>query len=160
MRNWLKWSSAGLVVFLVVAQAIRPARTNPTIDSKNEIAASVNVPPDVASILTRSCSDCHSNRTVWPWYSGVAPFSWLVVYDVREGRSKLNFSDWGAWSPEKNRRMLGEICKEVTEKEMPGSIYPLMHPGSQLSDADIQAVCRWTQSAQQSAPPEASLSGK
>lgn len=137
-----------LVVILIAIQAVRPARSNPPINPKNEISASVAIPAGVSAILGRSCNDCHSNRTVWPWYSNVAPVSWLVVYDVREGRSTLNFSEWGARSPEKNREMLGEICKEVTEKEMPGSIYPLMHPGSQLSDADIQTVCRWTQAAQ------------
>ncbi len=148
MVKWLKRGLLVLVALLVVAQVFRPARTNPTIDPKNEIFASVAVPPDVAWILARSCNDCHSNRTVWPWYSNVAPISWLVAYDVNHGRSTLNFSEWGTRNPEKNREMLGEICKEVTEKEMPGPIYPIMHSGAGLSDADIQTVCRWTQSAQ------------
>lgn len=156
MKVWAKRVFWILVVLLVVAQIVRPTMSNPPIDPKSEISASVAVPAEVSAILSRSCNDCHSNRTVWPWYSNVAPVSWLVAYDVREGRSTLNFSEWGARNPEKNREMLGEICKEVTEKEMPGSIYPLMHPGTRLSDADIQTVCRWTQAAQQFAPPEAS----
>jgi len=152
MNTWLKRGLLTLVVLFLVAQVIRPARTNPTIDPKSEITASLTVPADVSSILARSCNDCHSNRTVWPWYSNVAPISWLVAYDVNHGRSTLNFSEWGLRNPEKNREMLGEICKEVTEKEMPGPIYPLLHSGAGLSDGDIQTVCRWTQSAQAAAP--------
>lgn len=152
MYTWLKRGLLGLVVLLLIAQVIRPARTNPTIDPRSDVTASLTVPADVSAILVRSCNDCHSNRTVWPWYSKVAPISWLVVYDVNQGCSTLNFSEWGMRNPGKNREMLGEICKEVTEKEMPGPIYPIMHSGAGLSDADIQTVCRWTQSVQAAAP--------
>ena len=157
MRVWVKRVSWGLVGILVIIQVIRPVRTNPAIDPKNEISASVAVPADIGAILSRSCNDCHSNRTVWPWYSAVAPVSWLVAYDVNQGRRALNFSEWGTRDPAKNHEMLGEICKEVTEKEMPGPIYPLMHSGAGLSDADIQSVCRWTQSVQQGAAAETKL---
>ncbi len=154
MNAWLKRGLVVLIVLFLVAQVIRPARTNPTLNPKSDVTASLTVPADVSAILTRSCNDCHSNRTVWPWYSGVAPVSWLVAYDVNQGRRALNFSEWGARDPAKNHEMLGEMCKEVTEKEMPGPIYPLMHSGAGLSDADIQSVCRWTQSVQQGAAAE------
>jgi Haem-binding domain len=154
MKVWAKRVFWALVVILVVIQVVRPAKTNPPIDPKNEMSANLTVPPEVGPILARSCNDCHSNRTVWPWYSNVAPVSWLVAYDVNHGRTALNFSEWGTRDPAKNHEMLGEICKEVTEKEMPGLIYPLMHSGAGLSDADIQSVCRWAQSVQQGAAAE------
>jgi hypothetical protein len=144
----LKRLILGAVVVLVVIQVYRPSRTNPTVDPKNDIAASLAVPPEVATIFNRSCNDCHTNRTIWPTYSGVAPVSWLVAYDVNHGRSALNFSEWGLGSQKKNADTLQEICKELTEKEMPGLFYPILHPAAKLMDADIQAVCRWTQTVQ------------
>ena len=148
MPVWMKRAIWVVVAVLIVAQAIRPSRTNPVADPKHNVSAAITVPADVTGILGRSCKDCHSNGTVWPWYSKVAPASWLVAVDVKHGRRALNFSEWGMRAPEKNNEMLGEICKEVTEKEMPGTMYPLMHAGAKLSDADIQTICRWTQSAQ------------
>ena len=146
---WLKRLVLALVVLLVVIQVVRPSRDNPIVDPKNEMSASLAVPPDVAAIFARSCNDCHSNRTIWPWYSTVAPVSWLVAFDVNQGRSELNFSEWGMAHPKEKADALEEICKELTEKEMPGPIYPILHPTAKLTDADIQTVCRWTQTAQQ-----------
>ena len=148
MSVWVKRVFLALVVTLIVIQVLRPSRTNPTIDPRYDISAALPVPADVTGIMVRSCDDCHSNRTVWPWYSNVAPVSWLVAFDVNQGRKELNFSEWGMRNPEKNNEMLGKICKEVTEREMPGMMYPLMHTGAKLTDADIQTICRWTQAAQ------------
>ena len=150
----LKRLVLALAVLLVVIQVARPSRTNPIVDPRNEISASLAVPPDVESIFARSCNDCHSNRTIWPWYSAVAPVSWLVAYDVRHGRSALNFSEWRMADPKKKADTLEEVCKELTEKEMPGPIYPILHPAAKLTDADIQAVCRWTRTARQGAAAE------
>jgi hypothetical protein len=75
--------------------------------------------PEVAAILQRSCNDCHSNRTVWRWYSNVAPASWLVSHDVREGRDALNLSEWTRYAPQKQHKLMEEICEQVTEGEMP-----------------------------------------
>src|SRR5579884_867516 len=90
MRVWLKRTILTLVVLFVAIQFVRPPRTNPPINPNLEISAVHPLAPEVESIFTRSCNDCHSNRTVWPWYSGVAPSSWLVAGDVNEGRSKMN----------------------------------------------------------------------
>jgi hypothetical protein len=78
-----------------------------------------------------SCFDCHSNETVWPWYSNIAPVSWLVYRDVAEGRHRLNFSDW------QNARLRepGELASAVNEGEMPPIQYLLMHPTAKLSAA-------------------------
>ena len=151
---WLKRAAlVGIAVFLVI-QVYRPGRTNPVVDPKNGIEAKLSVPPEVMTIFNRSCSDCHSNRTQWPWYSAVAPVSWLVTYDVRQGRREMNFSEWGNTDPKKNANALQKICREMTAKEMPGAIYPLMHPGATVTDVDIQTVCRWTESARQGVATE------
>ena len=74
---------------------VRPAMTNPPVDESQTIVARAQVPPEVASILDRSCRDCHSNKTVWPWYTHVAPVSWWLADHVDHGRKDLNLSEWG-----------------------------------------------------------------
>jgi cytochrome c551/c552 len=85
------------------------------------------------AIAQKACFDCHSNEVVWPWYSNIAPFSWLIQHDVEEGRSRLNFSDWGRWET-------GEIGEVVAEGEMPPGQYLIMHPAADLTDAEKQAL--------------------
>lgn len=143
MRVWVKRGLFAVIVVLVAIQFLRPSRTNPPIDVKRDITATVEVPPNVAAIFSRACDDCHSNRTVWPWYSNVAPISWLVAYDVNHGREEMNFSDWSAYSTDRLRKLRKEICDEVSEGEMPGTIYTLMHPQAKLTNANVQEVCGW-----------------
>jgi hypothetical protein len=139
------------VILLVVIQIFRPARSNPPVDLKREIHANLVVEPAVATVLTRACNDCHSNRTVWPWYSHVAPASWLVVSDVNRGRKALNFSEWGGYPAEDQQKHLSEICKEVSEGEMPNLAYTLMHRHAKLNTDDVATVCRWTRTSGQQA---------
>jgi hypothetical protein len=102
------------------------------------------VAPDrVQAILKSSCFDCHSNRTVWPWYSRVAPVSWWLVDHVTEGRSELNFSNWQTLSAEKQIEMTEEILEEVEEGEMPPRSYTLVHSEASLSQEDIQILREW-----------------
>ena len=86
MKRILKWTGITLVVLLVVIQAVRPAKTNPAVDESRTIQAHSQITPEVTAILERACYDCHSNKTIWPWYSQVAPVSWLLVSDVNDGR--------------------------------------------------------------------------
>src|SRR5215475_15640323 len=120
MSHWLRNSIITGAAILAVIQVVRPARTNPPIDPKQEIHAKLNIEPTVAIVLARSCNDCHSNRTVWPWYSHLAPASWLVVSDVNRGRKALNFSEWSMYGASQQQKHLHEICKEVMEGEMLG----------------------------------------
>jgi hypothetical protein len=149
MWNWFKWVVLAIGILLGAAQFYRPARTNPPIDPKLELKATLPMDPVVEEVFSRSCDDCHSSRTVWPWYSRVAPASWLIVSDVNRGRNELNFSNWGAYSRADREKRLSEICKEMSEGEMPGLPYLLLHPRAAANKADIGAVCRW--SAEQSA---------
>ena len=126
-----------LVAMFAALQLVRPERTNPPVDSSSRIDAHVSVPADVAAILERSCRDCHSNETRWPWYSHVAPVSLLLAYDVREGRDEMNFSEWGDYDAETADEMLEEICKMVTDGEMPLMPYTWLHPDARLSRADV-----------------------
>jgi Haem-binding domain len=116
---WSRRSFVAVAIFIVLAQIYRPARTNPPAGENQDIAANFSVEPAIASFLDRSCSDCHSNRTVWRWYSHIAPVSWLVVSDVNRGRQRVNFSKWGSYTAEQKSKLLEAICKEVTEGNMP-----------------------------------------
>jgi hypothetical protein len=155
MLKWIKRGLIGLVVFLVVIQVVRPSRTNPPIDPSKEISAKMTVDPAVQSILDRSCSDCHSNKTVWPWYSNVAPISWLVWRDVNDGRRHMNLSDFATEPVQREGRVLNGMCEETKRGDMPMSIYVPMHPQSKLTSADVDTICRWTDSQLQRLPPEA-----
>ena len=131
----MRWSRIliGLVVVLVAIQLVPVARTNPPV------TATVPAPPEVERILRRACFDCHSNETVWPPQAYVAPASWLVAHDVKEGREELNFSEWG---PEQ-RKAAKEIVKEVGKGEMPPSLYVVSHPGAKLGEDDRALLTNW-----------------
>ena len=146
MKVFLGGIVAGLAIAFLAIQFYRPARTNPRIDPKNTIEATMHVPPAVNAILERSCNDCHSNKTVWPWYSHVAPASWFLVDHVREGRDELSFSEWGTYSDRRKGRTFEEICGEVKNGAMPLKSYLLLHPDARLSAADVDALCTWSRS--------------
>lgn len=144
LKRVLKVMFVVLVVALIGAQFVRPARTNPPVDESKTIFATGKVPADVRGTLERSCSDCHSHATVWPWYSKVAPVSWLVAEDVEDGRKELNFSVWGDYKPKRAEHKLQELCEQVEEGEMPLKKYTFLHPGAKLSDADRRRLCEWS----------------
>jgi hypothetical protein len=102
-------------------------------------------PREVQAILDRSCMDCHSHATRWPWYAYVAPASWLVVYDVHEAREHKNFSRWTDYPPDRQREKTEEIWEEVEEGEMPLPPYLWLHPDAKLSDADRETLRTWSQ---------------
>ncbi len=137
MKKLLPKILLGLGVVLVLVQFVRPAQTNPPVTG--DIAA----PPEVAKVLRKSCYDCHSNETTWPWYSKVAPVSWLVTRDVNEGRKELNFSEWQSFADKRKDKKFEEIADEVGEGEMPMAIYLPMHPEAKLSDAEKTLLVEW-----------------
>lgn len=143
MKKYLKWTAIVLALLFVGIQFVRPARINPPINETETIQAKLNVPPDIDSILARSCNDCHSNRTDWIWYSNVAPASWFMAYHVEEGRIELNFSEWGKLSPGRASRKLEEVCEQVNAGEMPIWNYVLLHSSAHLTDTDKKALCNW-----------------
>lgn len=151
MRVWGKRVLLAGIALLVLIQFIPVTGTNPPVDPAQAIAASVNVPSDVAAILARACQDCHSHHTTWPWYSRIAPVSWLVINDVHEGRRELNFSEWGRSNARRQDRKLKEICEQVERGKMPMPIYTVMHPQAKLTASDRKAICDWTEMARKGA---------
>lgn len=127
----------------VLAQLVRPDLTNPKEQPGHTLYANVNVPQDVRGIFERSCRDCHSNRTTWPWYTNLAPVSWLLAHDVKDGRKELNLSEWAKYDVNRAERKLEEICDQVKKGDMPMKIYVPLHPNAKLTDDDKQVVCGW-----------------
>jgi len=136
---------AVVVVLAVAAQVFQPRPSNPPIDPARTLQARLAVPPDVSAILDRSCRDCHTHATTWPWYAKVSPASWLVVSDVNEGREHLNLSEWAQYDVRRADHELDEMCEHVREGEMPLGSYILLHPDAKLSADDVSVICGWTE---------------
>lgn len=140
----LRWAGLALICAIVIAQFIRPAKTNPVADPSLAIESHMQVDPKVSAIIDRSCADCHSNKTRWPWYSHVAPVSWFVIDHVNIGRQELNFSEWGKYERRDQSGKLRQICREVTNGAMPLGSYTPMHAGSALTQDDVKTLCDWS----------------
>jgi heme-binding protein len=139
MSRRLKLAAVVFVVF-AAAQLVRPERANPASDASRTIQAHRGTTSGLVAVLDRACRDCHSNGTVWPWYTEIAPVSWLMAYGVREGRKAVNFSEWAAYPPERQRKLLAESCRDASEGRMPGP-YTLLHPEVRLSAQDVETIC-------------------
>jgi hypothetical protein len=143
MRKALKVLIFGVAALFIAIQFARPARTNPAVDDSRSLEGRLNVPDEISTILQRSCNDCHSNNTSWPWYSNVAPVSWFVADHVNHGRKHLNFSDWAQYDEDRAVKLLDEICEEVEKDWMPLSSYTRIHGEAELSESDKRALCEW-----------------
>jgi hypothetical protein len=154
LRKILKTPLLILGSLLVAIQLVRPSRSNPPVDPAHEFNAIHATAPAVSSLLQRSCGDCHSNKTAWPWYSNVAPASWVIAHDVNDGRDALNLSEWGVYTLEKRQKLIGEMCKEVKNREMPLSQYTLVHSDARLTAPDVQTLCSWSQDVARTAGVE------
>jgi hypothetical protein len=140
MGRRLKLVAVAFVVVFAAAQLVRPDRANPATDVNRTIGAHVGTAGELVAVLDRACGDCHSNATVWPWYTQIAPLSWLMAYSVKEGRKAVNFSEWAAYPPERQRALLVESCRDVTTGKMPGP-YTLLRPETRLSTQEVETIC-------------------
>jgi hypothetical protein len=141
----IKWIViVGLGLFILI-QFYRPARTNPATDAAQTIEAHTQMTQPVKDIIQRSCRDCHTNQTAWPWYTNVEPISWWITGHVNEGRQNLNLSEWGKLDPNRQDRKLRQICDEISDGGMPLPSYTPMHPLAKLSEQDKKMLCDWTE---------------
>jgi len=134
-----------LALLLILIQLLPVDTSNPTVQPANSIYMVEAVPENVRVIFDSSCSNCHSNQTRWPWYSHLAPLSWIVAHDVHRGRSLMNFSVWGSYTQKKRDEKLEDICDQLMNGDMPDGKYLLVHRTARLSDEQKESVCRWTQ---------------
>jgi hypothetical protein len=126
------------LVLAAAIQIVPMRRDNPRVTGPLTAA-----PADVLSTLRRACYNCHSHETIWPWYSYLAPVSWLVARDVHEGRRHLNFSAWSEYSPTVRLKRLSGISSLVQEHDMPPWFYLPLHAEARLSADDIELLSMW-----------------
>jgi Haem-binding domain len=136
----LKQAAVVFVAVFAAAQLVPPERANPATDVSRTIQAHAGTASGLVAVLDRACRDCHSNRTVWPWYTRIAPVSWFMAAGVSKGRKAVNFSEWAAYSPEQQRMLLAVSCDDATSGKMPGP-YTLLHPETRLSAQDVETIC-------------------
>ena len=145
MKKKLKWIVLAAVAILALLQLANPDRTNPPVVPGHDLFSVSPPPAKVATLLRTACFDCHSQETRWPWYSRVAPMAWLVANDVKDGRAKLNFSDWPVADPARAARKFGNISDVVDSAEMPPKKYTLIHGDAELSEDQRKAIVNWAE---------------
>jgi hypothetical protein len=123
------------VIFLLAIQLVPVSRVNPPVQTTLQWDS-----PTTQDLATRACMDCHSNQTRWPWYSTIAPGSWLTAIHVNDGRRRLNFSELGDMSTSQKARLAEEVAQQIRNGSMPTSDYLLIHPDARLTDAQKQQL--------------------
>jgi hypothetical protein len=146
MKRALKITVIMFFAALIIIQFIRPDFSNPQINQAETLEATTQVPATVANILQRSCADCHSNKTVYPWYAQIAPASWFLADHIDAGRREMNFSVWKTYETRKKLRKLEETCEQVKGRMMPLPSYLWIHRDAKLTDEEIKVLCEWTES--------------
>lgn len=144
-------SFIGLVAALIFGFAL--IQLYPITPTNPPVEMDVPANSDAKEVLRRACYDCHSNETRWPWYSRVAPVSWLVERDVREGREALNFSTWNRYSTQERIELMAEGWEEVEEGEMPPWFYLPAHRDAILAPRDESLLRAWALGFTPSAQP-------
>lgn len=150
MKKILKYVLYTILVIFVVIQFFRPkANQNPVLAS-NQISAAFNVPQDVDQILKKACNDCHSNNTVYPWYSQIQPISWWLDEHVTDGKKHLNFDDYATYKLRKQYHKFEEIVEQIEINEMPLKSYTVVHTNAKLTDAEKNTLINWSKACMDS----------
>ncbi len=144
MGRAVKISAILLFSIFLVLQIFQIDKTNAAVNSADTIEAVVNVPPDVKIILGKACNDCHTNTTVYPWYSYIQPNGWFLKSHIDDGRRHLNLSIFATYDANKRAKKLEEICEELTENKMPLPSYTWIHRDAILTESEKTALCDWT----------------
>lgn len=144
-RNTRLWRVLALLLAVETIASLATLPRTPAEATQNPILQGATIPPQVLTILDRSCRDCHSNQTRYPWYSYLAPISTLINRDVTRGRGFLNLSQWAEYPKVRRLRALTGIANQVKDGIMPLDIYIRLHPDARLSPQEQQLVFDWTQ---------------
>ena len=133
-----------IIAILVVMQLFQFHTNHQQEVSPNDITLKYPVPGDVYNILKRSCYDCHSNTTIYPWYSYIQPVGWWLNHHINEGKQHLNFSEFSAYTTKRANHKLEKIAKAVTEGWMPLDSYLWIHHDAKLSKEEAARIAEWS----------------
>ena len=147
--KFVKIAAVALFAAFIAVQFYRPDFTNPPVVEGENLLAENQVPENVKAILVRSCADCHSNETVYPWYSKISPASWFLADHINEGRREMNFSTWNKSENRRKKKKLEEICEQIESGQMPLPSYLWIHRSAKLSAEEIKTLCDWTNQERQ-----------
>ena len=134
---------AGITVLGLASLLVHPFGAVKAHTSANPLLAGAVVDSETVQIMERSCQNCHSEKTDWPWYSYVAPVSWLVESDVHRARSHMNLSGWDQYSLKEKQDHLTELAAAVRSRQMPPPRYTLMHRSAKLSQPELDRIYLW-----------------
>ena len=133
----------GLVIVFIVIQFIRPARNTNGQVSPIDITKTITVPDKILDIFKNSCYDCHSNDTRYPWYINIQPMGWIMADHIKEGKTNLNFSEFGTYSKRKQANKLRSLAETINDGSMPISSYTIMHTDAKLSEENKKLITDW-----------------
>ena len=136
--------SSLLVVWLLASVLVHPLPHKASDRAGAPLLLGADIPASVLHVFAHACINCHSEKTRWPWYSHVAPVSWLVENDVKRARERLNLSRWDSLDAIEQRLLLTAIATVVENREMPLHRYVVMHADVKLSIDDSVQVIEWT----------------
>jgi hypothetical protein len=131
-------------VAAVGGSLIHPFGTAAASATNEAIFREAQIDPETLAIVQRACQNCHSQNTEWPWYSHIAPVSWMVARDVQQARLHMNLSEWQGYTAEERLRLLSAIGSAVRNREMAPGRYVVLHPEARLTDDERQQIYRWT----------------
>ena len=136
--------SSSILAWILASVFVHPLSHQPSGRAGAPLLRGADVPPSVVSVFGRACVNCHSEKTQWPWYSRVAPVSWLVENDVKHAREHLNLSRWDDLQQVDQRMLLTAIATVIENHEMPPHRYVALHAEAKLSSEDSIRVIEWT----------------
>ena len=143
--KWPKKILLAIVFFFIALQFIQPARNNNGQVLPTDFTNTYAVPAGVRTLLRNACYDCHSNNTRYPWYVNTEPLAWIMTGHIKDGKEKLNFSEFGGYPARRRISKLKGIANSIKDDRMPLSSYKLMHKTSSLSQADKTLIIDWMQ---------------
>lgn len=141
--NYKKISLIAIIAIFILIQFIRIDKTNPTVDPEKDYLTISYAPEDIRIILKTSCYDCHSNETVYPWYSNFAPISWILKSHINEARDNMNFSLWADLSDASKIGAQENCLYEIEDNEMPLKSYTLIHRDAKLTNENKETLINW-----------------
>jgi len=132
-----------LLIVLVGIQFIPTKRNESVVVLDTDFSKTFNLPDNIQVLLKKSCYDCHSNNTNYPWYNKIQPASWFLEKHIKDGKKELNFSEFGSYSKRKQKSKLKAIINQIKDNEMPLSSYTLIHQDAKLTERDKKDLIAW-----------------
>lgn len=139
-------------ITFITIQFVQPAHNKSDEVLATDISKIVSIPDSVHSILKNACYDCHSNNSVYPWYSNIQPMEWLMAYHIKKAKSQMNFSEFGSYSQRRQLSKLDGIANSIKDDIMPLKSYKIMHKNAQLSTNEKTLLINWAEQSIDSLP--------